>query len=890
MTARRKWPIVLGSILGVLVIAVVIGLFVLDGILTSQAHAQAQKLTTQLGRPVKIGSVATKLFSGLAVRVSDVSVGAAAGEKLPLLTIARIEVKAALLKALTSKGEDVEVQSAEVSGLTVNIVKDAEGKTNLERLQEKLAEEPKKAEVPKKDDKPTDLSRITVDHFALLEGTVRFIDESGKADKKLEIQHLSIVVNDLHAGKPLDVVVKAAVLSAKENFLLQLHAAPLPPTLIPTPEKIVLKIQPIDLQPIAAFVPKSVGLEAGHLAADFDMQLGAAVPGGTGNTSVKGTVNATGLQFAGAEGGRALDVVLDTDLDADAVKGDVQIRKLKLDFGPAGISGTGKALGLKSGAPRVEGLQIVSHDLDPARLAALYPPLRAMIKGQIAGPIGLTIHGSGSQAQQAVEVVLDFTPVKLSVPLTLTKAPGAKMVVTAHVKGAAAGGGALGFDLHADLSGVDLRPGDSINKKPGDPLDLSIEGTKSGGANKKDPTKIAITSLTAHLLDAAFTGAANVELAGVAPHATTTFTASLKSAKVDADKLLLPSKKKEKKPEPDPKTYAGLHGTAEVKIDDVRFHGQEMTNVVAQIVLNEDDLLVKTAQLSAYGGRISADGSHLKLAHPNEPFQAKVKMENIDLEKGLTLVSDKKVMSGKFNGDITLDGHSMEPEALKKTLAGLITGSIADGQFYGKDLIASVSGPLASKLPFGLAGKTGTGGTTSLGKQLPFGLVIENGRANLKEGLKIARPEAGLTLSGGLTLEGMLDLGGTAELTPAFISTLTGGKATVTGPVPIGFKLGGPAWKPEVTDIQLGNAVQTIAKSAGAALIGKFLPGAAGAKANEILQGGPDKARQEAQAAVQAKVDQERKVAEDRARAEADKQKKKLEDEAKNRLKGLFGK
>src|SRR5215210_7319693 len=111
MAVRRKWPIVLGAIFGVLVLAVVIGLFVLDSILTSQAHAQAAKLSKQLGRPVKIGSVATKLLTGLGVRISDVQLGAASGEKLPMVAIKRIEVKAALLKAIRSKGQEVEIRS-----------------------------------------------------------------------------------------------------------------------------------------------------------------------------------------------------------------------------------------------------------------------------------------------------------------------------------------------------------------------------------------------------------------------------------------------------------------------------------------------------------------------------------------------------------------------------------------------------------------------------------------------------------------------------------------------------------------------------------------------------------------------------------------------------------
>ena len=874
MKTRRKWPIVLGSIAGVLIISVVIGLFILDGILTSQAQAQAAKLSKQLGRRVKIGSVATKLFSGLAVRVSDVQVGAASGEKLPLAQIDRLEVKAALLKALTSKGNDIEIKSAELSGLTVNVIKLEDGKTNLEHLQEKLAED-KPAEAKPADTKPTDLSRLRVDHFAILEGHIRFVDESGGKEKQLEIQHLSVVVNDLQAGKPLEVVVKAAVLATKENFELRLHAAPLPASLTPTPDRVVMKISPIDLTPLAPFIPSSVGLEEGHLDADFTADLGAAVPGGAGKTKVVGVVHALGLKFAGAEGGKALDLVLDADLDADAAKGDVDIKKLKLDLGPAGITGSGRASGLKSKSPSVEGLQIVSHDLDPARLAALYPPLRKQLKGQLAGPIGLTIRGAGSQSQQQVELRLDFTPVRLAVPETLSKAAGAKMVLLAHVKGSA--NGELGFDVNLDLAGVDMRPGKSVNKSPGQPLTLVLEGSKSGG-EKDAPTKVTLSSFLVKILDQTISGTASVELAGKQPHTTTTFAVSAHSPRIDVDKLLIPTNTKQEKPPLDPKTFAGLSGRAEVKIDKLRAQKQEMTNVIAEVTLQEDDLQIKTARLEAFGGTVDASGTHLRLAHPDQPLHAQLSLKDIELAQGLAMVSDKKVLGGKFNGAVNFDAKGDDPATLKKTAAGLIQGKILDGTFFGKDLIASVAGPLASKLPFGLAGKGGQGGATSLGKELPFGLQLENGRAKLKQPIKINLPEAALAFDGGLTLEGILELAGHADLSPQTIATLTGGRAKVDSPVPIKFKLGGPAWKPEVTDVDVGDAVKTIVRGAAAGAIGKVLGGAAGKKADELIAGGADKAKEEA-----------RKEAEARARAEADKQKQKLKDEAAKRLKGLFG-
>ncbi|HMC34252.1 MAG TPA: DUF748 domain-containing protein, partial [Myxococcales bacterium] len=303
--AKRKWPIVVGAVLGALILVVVIGLFVLDSVLTSKAHDEAAKLSQQLGRPVTIGSVSTKVLTGLGVAVSDVGIGPAAGEGVPLAQVKRIDVRAALLRAIRTGGKDVLIRSAEVDGLNVNLIRFDDGTTNLDRLQKKLAEtQPKEPEAkkPAEEQKQGDLSYLRVDHAALRDARIALVDRSGRAQRQLAIQHLDVTLEDLRAGKPLDVVVTAAVLAEQKNFELRLHAAPLPPTLVPTPEKVTLKVQPIDLSPLAPFVPKDVGLEAGRLDANFEAQLGAAVPGGKGPTSIQGAVRALGLKFAGAEG------------------------------------------------------------------------------------------------------------------------------------------------------------------------------------------------------------------------------------------------------------------------------------------------------------------------------------------------------------------------------------------------------------------------------------------------------------------------------------------------------------------------------------------------------------------------------------------------------------
>src|SRR5712691_7357072 len=165
------------------------------------------------------------------------------------------------------------------------------------------------------------------------------LHRQGRCERpELAIQHVELTVDDLSAGKPLEIVLKAAVLAEKQNLELRVKAAPLPPTLTPTPTTIVLRVDPpIDIGPLGPFAGKGLGLSQGTLDADFDAELGAAVPGGKGPTSVKGTVKLAALRFKAAE--KPLDVTLDADVKGDAAAGDVQIDKLRLDIGPAGITG-----------------------------------------------------------------------------------------------------------------------------------------------------------------------------------------------------------------------------------------------------------------------------------------------------------------------------------------------------------------------------------------------------------------------------------------------------------------------------------------------------------------------------------------------------------------------
>ncbi|SEK96002.1 AsmA protein [Stigmatella aurantiaca] len=891
---KRRWPYVLGGIFAVLVLAVVIVLWRLDAILLQQARAQAATYSQLLGRPIQIGDISTKLFPHIGVDVEDVSVGAAEGEDMPLAEVKALDVRVAAMPLLRSSGKDIQVLNAEVTGLTVNVIRLPDGTTNVQRLQERLASQQKpEEEAPAEDEKPTDLSGVRVDRAALTDGTIRFVDRSGAKAQELAVSDLDIEVKDLRVGQPLEVKLAAAVLAQKQNLFATLAASPLPPTLVPTPERLSLKAEAIDLAPLGPFLPPSVGFQAGTLTADWKAELGAAIPGGKGPTRLEGAIRALGLQFAGAEGGKALDVVLDTDVKADLAAGDLALDRFKLDFGPAGIEGKGRVKGMLGDSPSVEGFELTSHDLDPAVLSDYYPPLKKMLGGMIAGPVGLSVKGSGTQEAQALDAEVDLTPVRLRVPAQLSKEAGAPMKLTARVTGAAASGGALRFDAKANLAGVDMRPGLVLNKTPGQRLDAAVAGTYQP---TKDGMKVDMRQLTLNVLEDTLTGTASAALAGQGKKQTTTFALDMKSPKIDADALLLPEEEvvartggKEEPPSDDATRFNGYRGDMKFQVGAVRYSGMDLSNIVAHVTMVDDLIKVEKLTAGVYGGSVVADGTQMRLGPLPEqrPFEAKVKVQAVEMGSALSAFTPKKVMTGTFNGNVDVKGVGYNPDQLKQTLLGAINGNVANGSLLGLDIVSAVTEPLAKALPFA-AKALRSGDVTSLGENLPFGVEIKNGVAQLDKPLTWSRPEGTMNFTGGIRLDGELDLNGTVNLTPQTIKTLTLGKATPTEAIPVTLNLTGPAWSPKVTGLDVKPAATAIAKQALGGLAGQLL-GDKAKPVQDLVAGGREEAERQKQALEQKAAEEKAKL-EAAARAKQEEAKKKAEEEAKKRLRGVFGK
>jgi len=887
---RRRWPFVVGGVVLLLAGAAAAGLFYLDSVLTTRARAEAAELSKQWGREITVGRVATQLIPRLAVVVKDVAVGPGPGEPEPLATLERAEVVVPVMVALRSRGKDIQVEKAEVTGLNVNVIRLADGTQNVNRLMDSIqASKKPEPEQPQAEEKPTDLSAVRVDLAALTNARIRFIDLESKQRRELEVNQLNVKVQDLRAGQPLVVVLDAAVFAAARNLEVELKAAPLPPTLVPTPEHVVIKAKAIDLGPLGPFLGKEVGLERGTLDADWSADLGAAVPGGEGPTALKGSLKVTGLQFAGA-GGKVLDVTLSTDVTGDVAKGDLEIGKLDVAAGPLVAHGKGSVKGLTSDAPRVQGLEVSIPRLDPAELADYVPALRKSLGDRAAGPASLHVRASGTAASQSIDLDADLTQMRLSIPKQLSKAAGAPMKVSATISGARS---ALRFKADADMAGVDLRPGEDINKAPGQPLLVSAKGTF---AKKKDGTHVDVEALKVNLLEDQLSGTAKVELTEKA----TAVTAQLESPRLDLDKMLYEAPKPAgggapapaaPPPPKDPHRFDGLRIDANVKVGALRVEKMDLENVRLEMSMVDDKLTVKRLTTGLFGGEVVADGTSINLGPAQRPFHASLKLRDVDMARTVAAFSDKKFLAGKFTGEVAVDGVGTKVTALSQTLVGSLGGELRDGKLLGVDVLSHASGLLAKALPF--AGQAIQGGNlTELGKELPFSITIDHGVARLKRPISFTRPEGSMSLEGGARLDGTLDLAGLLNLAPEAVSKITRGKVVPKEPFPLPLKITGPAWKPSVAVTDLQTPVKALVKMAAGSVAERFL-GERGKQVADIVGGGEEKLKKELEekaAAEKARLEaQAREEAEKAKKRMEEEAKKRLEEEAKKRLQNLFG-
>jgi len=348
-----------------------------------------------------------------------------------------------------------------------------------------------------------------------------------------------------------------------------------------------------------------------------------------------------------------------------------------------------------------------------------------------------------------------------------------------------------------------------------------------------------------------------------------------------------------------PEIVKKLDVDGRIAIAQGRAGGFPFSQFVAQVTMLGGKLTFNALDFNAYQGTFSAAQTSVDVGHAQPRFDLKTTLKDVDIAPLLAEQADiKGALSGRFSGDFAVKGEGSIWDDVAKNLSGAMGASIVDGRLYKLDLKRAILTPLAAKLPL-IKAPTGPAGMAL--RNLAGQFEIADGKARLKQPMKLDTPDGPVTLDGYIGLDKALNMKGTFEVTPAMVAQVSGGKLKLGKNAPVGLVLGGTVDAPEVSGVEVGDLVEALLRQSAAGQLidaaknAEALAREKAAEAEAMARQKVDAAKAEAQRRVddaKKKADEAKKKAEAEAKKKADAAKKKAEEEAKkkakNAIKGLF--
>jgi hypothetical protein len=435
--APRRWLRLLvlavgGPILLILTALLVVGFAVnLGPTVRKQIVANLPEVKKKLGREVEIGTVSLRLLPKLRLRISDVKVLGQPGQTgvlaEPLLQIGNIEAELKVFPALFSLGRRIVVSKIEISDGKVQVARLSGGRLSYEDVLDQLASQPK-------DDTP--LSQATIDRLAgilvekaeLKQTAVLFHDLSGpKPAPPLKIDSIHFTVTDGQLFGETKLGLNMAILTMASNFQLGMVVGPLPRDLkLDAPwtvlRKLELKLSPLQIEPLLAFLPTSTGTTIERALVEADLLVVSPPDSAKITVSAKGGLRGLQLREQGVplklysiSKGAPTDVILSLNLDVSMLSGDIKVDRARLAVADMSITAAADLRNLWK-SPAVHSLQLASAGLKLERLLALLPKSSLPDGTNLSGPLSVTGSASGSPTNAEVKVALDMTESNISTP------------------------------------------------------------------------------------------------------------------------------------------------------------------------------------------------------------------------------------------------------------------------------------------------------------------------------------------------------------------------------------------------------------------------------------------------------------------------------------------
>jgi len=211
---------IIASLIILAIMVAVVAVFIATFDVERYNKTIASQIGSAVGNPVEIGRLSLEWKGKILLGVEDFRIlDGESAEKKPELSFERADMALELLPLLSKQ---FKVSSVSVSGPKLHLVRAKDGTIEIRGYRPKAVNEAaKKAAAP-----ASAALNFSVRSIVVRNGTLRFEDLAGEAPADITIDSIDADIKNVSLITPVDIAVKMALLSAKQNFSISGTAGP----------------------------------------------------------------------------------------------------------------------------------------------------------------------------------------------------------------------------------------------------------------------------------------------------------------------------------------------------------------------------------------------------------------------------------------------------------------------------------------------------------------------------------------------------------------------------------------------------------------------------------------------------------------------------------------
>ena len=370
-----------------------------------------------IGRDLTLGKIKSSLFPTLGAVISDSVLSGNEEASGPQITLGKIEIKIALLKAILSFGQVLEIETIRLHELDVDLARDKNGLWNFQDILDHMATRTppeKTAEDSSSEAGPADLSFLegaVISRIAIENARIRIDDKM--LGQPLTISNLNIETTNIRLGSPIELELNANLEdgNAKTPLYFKGRLAELRKDLSfdPVPDtSVTIRIQDFNVAPWGALLPRQdMAPYSGRMSVDVQ----AEAKRGLTQLDVNAALNLEKFVLRqGRERGKPLNTSVILKASTDTNRPRYEIKQVKVDGTGVAIDGSLLAFGLSPAGLKKADIKLQVQDVE--RIVQVIPANSPLLPKELTlkGPV--RAHVSGNVSEVDISLNLDDVLVK----------------------------------------------------------------------------------------------------------------------------------------------------------------------------------------------------------------------------------------------------------------------------------------------------------------------------------------------------------------------------------------------------------------------------------------------------------------------------------------------